>query len=112
MGTGAGKGLNFGNSFGARREQQSDMSQENRHLTESQLIAELEEKGTKFTKEDVLFITKDKTGQTVWLEKGNSGAGLKHIEQRHEQDFLRKQNIHKGGPLPGRRWCRPRWSHR
>ena len=95
MGTGAGKGLNFGNSFGARREQQNDAPQESNHFTENQLIAELEEKGIKFTKEDVLFITKDKTGQTVWLEKGNSGAGLKHIVQRHEQDFLGKQNIHK-----------------
>ena len=79
MGTGPGTGLNFGNSFGARREQQNDASQESNHLTESQLIAELEEKGIKFTKKDVLFITKDKTGQTVWLEKGNSGAGLEHI---------------------------------
>ena len=96
MGTGAGKGLNFGNSVGARREQQNiALKYNHRIINESELIAELEEKGIKFTKEDMLFITKDKTGQTVWLEKGNSGAGLTHIEQRHGQDFLIKQNIRK-----------------
>jgi len=43
------------------------------------LIGELENSGVKFTKEDVIFVTKDATGQTVWLEKGNSSAGLEHI---------------------------------
>lgn len=43
------------------------------------LIGELEKSGVKFTKEDVIFVTKDATGQTVWLEKGNSSAGLEHI---------------------------------
>lgn len=33
----------------------------------------------KFTKEDIVFITRDQTGQVVWLEKGNKKAGLKHI---------------------------------
>lgn len=60
MGTGAGTGLNFGHTKG------------------NQFI-ELEAAGVKFTKEDVLFVTKDKTGQLVWLEKGNQRAGLEHI---------------------------------
>ena len=60
MGTGAGTGLNFGHTKG------------------NQFI-ELETAGVKFTKEDVLFVTKDKTGQLVWLEKGNQRAGLEHI---------------------------------
>ena len=29
--------------------------------------------------EDMVFITRDATGQVVWLESGNSGAGLEHI---------------------------------
>lgn len=43
------------------------------------LIKELEKVGVKFTKEDVIFVAKDATGQTVWLEKGNKFAGLEHI---------------------------------
>ena len=43
------------------------------------LINELEKSGVKFTKEDVVFVTKDATGQTVWLERGNKSAGLEHI---------------------------------
>jgi len=36
----------------------------------------------------MLFITKDKTGQTVWLEKGNESVGFEHIKARHKDDFL------------------------
>ena len=40
-----------------------------------------------------MFVTKDKTGQTVWIETGNENAGLKHIlygnniKPGHAQDF-------------------------
>lgn len=54
------------------------------------LISELEQNGIKFTKEDIVFIAKDKTGKTVFLEKGNGAAGLQHILDRHEKDFLNK----------------------
>lgn len=64
---GAGYHGGFGNSNGTKNHLKSD------------LIAELEKNKIKFTKEDIVFITKDKSGQVVWLEKGNSGAGLKHI---------------------------------
>lgn len=67
---GAGFHGGFGNTKGA---------QENTENQESSLIAELEKNDTKFTKEDIVFITKDETGQIVWLEKGNSSAGLEHI---------------------------------
>ena len=33
------------------------------------------------------FITKDKSGQTVWLETGTSAAGLKHIIEHHADDY-------------------------
>lgn len=64
---GAGFHGGFGNTEGARS-----------HET-NKLIKELESNGVKFSKADVVFITKDKTGQIVWLEKGNSSAGLEHI---------------------------------
>lgn len=43
------------------------------------LIKELERNGVKFTKNNIVFITKDQTGQIVWLETGNKSAGLSHI---------------------------------
>lgn len=54
------------------------------------LTSELEQNGIKFTKEDIVFIAKDKTGKTVFLEKGNTSAGLQHILDRHEKDFINK----------------------
>ncbi len=33
----------------------------------------------KFTKENLVFVARDKTGQIVFLEKGKDDAGLKHI---------------------------------
>lgn len=63
--------------------------------TRSQLIQELKDNKVKFSEKDIKFITKDKTGQTVWLESGNSGAGLEHIISRHEKDFQSKHGISK-----------------
>lgn len=45
----------------------------------TRLIDELEKTGAKYTKEDIVFITRDEQGRIVWLEKGNSSAGLEHI---------------------------------
>lgn len=64
---GAGFHGGFGNTEGARDNETNN------------LIAELEKRGVKFTREDIVFITKDGTGQTVWLEKGNPSAGFEHI---------------------------------
>jgi len=61
--------------------------------SEKELISELKVKGIKFTEEDIVFITKDKTGQTIWLEKGSHSAGLEHIlngdgeKPGHASDF-------------------------
>lgn len=78
---GAGFHGGFGNTEGTKNNKAN------------KLIKELENNGVKFSKEDIVFITKDKTGQTVWLEKGNSSAGLEHIingtgrTPGHEKDF-------------------------
>lgn len=59
------------------------------------LIKELEKNDVKFTKENIVFITKDQTGQIVWLETGNKSAGLSHIldgdgiTSGHAADFER-----------------------
>lgn len=56
---------------------------------ENQLLKELIDSGSKFNQDRIIFITKDKSGQLIWLEEGNSSAGWIHIKQRHAKDFLR-----------------------
>jgi hypothetical protein len=54
---------------------------------ETELIAELETSGVKFSRQDLISIARDATGRVVFLEEGNSAAGLQHILEGHEQDF-------------------------
>jgi hypothetical protein len=51
------------------------------------LIDKLEKRGTAFSKADIVVIGQDKSGMIVWLEKGNSKAGLEHLWARHAKDF-------------------------
>ena len=57
------------------------------------LKKELRNNNIKFNEKDMVFITRDKTGQIIWLENGNSSAGLKHIldgkdgSPGHAKDF-------------------------
>lgn len=60
---------------------------------ENHKIKTLEEAGVKFKKEDVIFVTKDKSGQLIWLEKGNNTVGLKHIINRHKKEFKQVFNV-------------------
>lgn len=78
-------GAGFHGGFGKTRGAKSNET--------NKLIKELERNGVKFSKENIIFITKDKAGQTVWLEKGNSSAGFEHIVQRHSKDFAEKHKI-------------------
>lgn len=72
-----------------------------RNNTTENLIKQLENSGVKFSKKDIVFITKDKSGQTVWLEKGNLNAGLNHIlegngiTKGHADDFQRAFGLSK-----------------
>ncbi len=54
------------------------------------LLNELSSKGVKFSPNKVISISKTKNGQIVFLEEGNSKAGLKHIIDRHGDQFLHK----------------------
>ena len=63
---GAGMSGNYSNTKGASSSSET-------------LVKQLEQSGVKFSKNDMVFVTKDKTGQVVWLEKGSSSSGLKHI---------------------------------
>ena len=76
----------------------NDMTQAEQNLIQAEdevevLFAELDTNNVKYTRENVVFIARDETGQIVFLETGNSIAGLKHILQRHSQNFKDAFNI-------------------
>ncbi len=56
------------------------------------MLKELVENGVKLSVKDVVFVAKDKTGQTVWLENGDEKTGLIHI-RKHTNDFVIKHDI-------------------
>ena len=58
-----------------------------------ELLNELIRQNVKVTIKDIIFITKDKSGQLIWLEKGNNNAGLQHIINRHLSDFNKTNGV-------------------
>jgi len=55
----------------------------------------LDDAKVKYNKDDVLFVTRDTSGQLVWLENGNESSGLVHIDKRHAKDYADKHGISK-----------------
>lgn len=51
------------------------------------LIKEVQAKGEKITPKNVLEIGKNKYGRIVWIEIGTNSAGLKHILEKHGEQF-------------------------
>ena len=73
-------GLAHGTNGSPQLTTENSVAQDNEaDVAQSVLIEELEQSNVKFTLKDIVFVTRDKTGQIVWLETGNSMAGLKHI---------------------------------
>lgn len=72
---------------------QANVDSKVKELTKKHMIDQLTKAKVKFNPNDVLFVTKDITGQLVWLEKGNKNAGLEHIlygnerSRGHASDF-------------------------
>ena len=64
-------------------------------LTKDDMLKPLIDAKVKFNADDVLFVTKDKSDQLIWLEKGNDDAGLNHILNKHANDFFVKHNVSK-----------------
>ena len=97
---GAGYHGGFGNTKGA-----TNVNNDNKkYETDESLKSELRSNNIKFNEADMVFIARDKTGQIVWLENGNSSAGLTHIldgkdgSPGHAKDFERafgvqRQNV-------------------
>ena len=59
-------------------------------LKPQNLMNELKNSGVKYNPDDVLMITKTRDGKLMWLEKGNSKSGFRHILDRHSKDFSNK----------------------
>ena len=65
---------------------------------ERELMDEVKARGDKISEKDVVFITKDKNGKIVWLEKGklksesSKPSVLKHIIEKHTSE-LKKNGI-------------------
>jgi len=55
--------------------------------TASGLLDELASSGVKYNPYDVVAVFKNADGKLMWLENGNSKAGLTHILERHADDF-------------------------
>ena len=92
---GAGYHGGFGNTNGDKKYKEAIGKRKQIHkgLIDKNLIKELNNSDIKFTEKDILFITRDKTNQIVWLEKGNKFAGFEHIKSRHGQDFVKAFNF-------------------
>jgi uncharacterized protein YukE len=58
-----------------------------RRPSRQELLDELTRKGVKHNPTDILEIGKNGAGEVIFLENGNSRAGLLHIKQRHAGDF-------------------------
>ncbi|NDJ57636.1 filamentous hemagglutinin N-terminal domain-containing protein [Enterobacteriaceae bacterium 4M9] len=56
-------------------------------LTTKSLFNEMATQGIKFTPENVVSAAKDNSGKIIFLEKGNSKAGLQHIVEEHGSQF-------------------------
>ena len=83
---------NTNTSYGTNGNPQISLEQGNlqnlvEKISTEDLIKGLENEHIKFKKEDIVFIMKDEDNKTVWLEKGNDTAGLKHIVLHHGNDF-------------------------
>lgn len=65
-------------------------------MIDESLVTQLQIRGVKFNRKEMLFITRDRSGQIVWLEKGNPGAGMDHIKSRgHDEQFAKAFGISK-----------------
>ncbi|WP_205687128.1 hypothetical protein [Clostridium septicum] len=54
-----------------------------------EFLDELANSGVKYNADDLVAVTKTPDGKLVWLENGNSQAGLNHV-MNHADDFAKK----------------------
>ena len=59
-------------------------------ILSTSLTAQLTQQGIKHNPANIVQIGKNADGKIMFLESGNSGAGLQHIVQRHGADFANR----------------------
>jgi len=79
---------NIRNSYGNIRENVRSSIRANTGVASNDL-AELRANGVKFTPENVVATGRNSSGQVIFLETGNSKAGLQHIVKAHGEDFAK-----------------------
>ncbi len=84
----------------SKLKEQAKVTASNASLLKYETVSEsdlkiLDDAKVKYSKEDVIFVTHDSSGQLIWLEKGNEKSGLTHILTRHTNDFANKHGIAK-----------------
>ena len=90
-----GQGSKYGGGTGlsTRGGKTLSQKQENKIINKDPILKQIVNSGAKINVKDVVFTAKDKSGQLVWLEKGNKTSGLEHIKSKHQSDFVSKHNI-------------------
>ena len=89
----SGLGIGIGSSPQGSVIQSGFDNKVNELIKKDDMLQPLIDAKVKFNADDVLFVTKDKSGQMIWLETGNDNAGLNHILKRHADDFSTKHNV-------------------
>ncbi len=74
---------------------------DNAPLLDENLIEELRQSDAKFSREKMIFVTRDATGQIVWLEEGNKAAGLNHLKARGHMSSSQSTSASMRKPFPG-----------
>ncbi|MBQ8374869.1 MAG: hypothetical protein IJX98_04765 [Clostridia bacterium] len=92
---GAGYHGGFGSTKGAKSHQKAVEEKQKNSLIDPKIVSEMERNNIKFTRTNLVFTTKDKTGQIIFLEIGKDDAGLKHIQQRHTREFFEAFSVKK-----------------
>lgn len=90
---GAGYHGGFGKTYGDRVHKGNGLSNNEiyiryKNLIDTKLVVEMEKNNIKFSKDSLVFVTKDKSGQIIFLETGKDEAGLNHIQRRHSREFV------------------------
>jgi hypothetical protein len=96
-----GQGSKFGGGSGLNTRGGKTLlkKQDDKIINKDPILKKIVDSGAKINIKDVVFTAKDKSGQLVWLEKGNKTSGLEHIKIKHQSDFVSKHNI-KASSLP------------
>ena len=93
MGQGSKYSIGYdGSGLGTKGGKTNLQNENNSIIKNNVLLDNLIKSGVKINPKNVVFTAKDKSGQVVWLENGNSIKGLEHIK-KHTSDFVAKHNI-------------------